>query len=185
VQRQLAEVIGSLESAQLRLRTLSDRIPDKDWTKRPDAERWSAADCVEHLNLTSAAYVPLLRDAIARAGEIGGRRRHYRRDPLGWLMSMMIGPLHHLGKARIGRVKTTSEFVPKRRQSRDALLSDFVRLQADLVTLIRKADELPIDSVKIVSPFGGKLRYNAYAAAVIVARHQHRHLQQAEEAAAS
>jgi hypothetical protein len=97
----------------------------------------------------------------------------------------MIGPMRHIGKVRIGRVKTTPPFVPKGRQSRDALLSDFVRLQAELMTLIRNADGLPIDRVKIVSPFGGRMRYSAYSAITIVARHQHRHLDQAEQAAAS
>jgi hypothetical protein len=186
MQKQLAEVIDSLEAAQSRLRALGDRVSEKDWSKRPDPTRWSAANCVEHLNLTSAAYVPLLRDALALAREMGGApRRHYRRDALGWFMSMMIGPMRHVGKVRIGRVKTTPPFVPKGRQSRDALLSDFVRLQAELMTLIRNADGLPIDRVKIVSPFGGRMRYNAYSAITIVARHQHRHLDQAEEAAAS
>jgi hypothetical protein len=36
--------------------------------------------------------------------------------------------------------------------------------------------------VKVQSPFG-KMRYNAYSALEIVAEHEHRHLQQAEEAA--
>jgi hypothetical protein len=186
VQKQLAAVIESLELAQSRLRALSDGVSDRDWSKRPGPERWSAADCIEHLDLTSAAYVPLLREALAQARELGGEpRRHYRRDPLGWFMAMMIGPMRHIGKVRIGRVKTTPPFVPKGKRSRDELLSDFVRLQAELNTLIRKSDGLPIDRVKIVSPFGGRMRYSAYSAVIIVARHQHRHLDQAEEAAAS
>lgn len=184
MQRQLEAALESLESAQSRLRTLDRTASDSAWAKRPGPERWSAADCTEHLNLTTAAYLPLLRDALARAGETrGAPSTHYRRDPLGWFMGLMIGPLHHLGKARIGRVKTTPPFVPKGGKSREVLLSDFVRLQAELMTLVRRADGLPIDRVKIVSPFGGKMRYNAYSAIVIVARHQHRHLQQAEEAA--
>jgi len=80
------------------------------------------------------------------------------------------------------KIKTTPKFVPKGGQSRSQLLSEFVRLQADLITLIRSADELPLDRVKIVSPFGGRMKYNAYSAIVIVARHQHRHIDQAEEA---
>lgn len=97
-------------------------------------------------------------------------------------MSMMIGPMRHIGKARVGRVKTTPPFVPKGGQSRDQLLSDFVLLHADLITLIRSADGLPLDRVKIVSPFGGRMKYNAYSALVIVARHEHRHIDQAEAA---
>jgi hypothetical protein len=186
MQKQLAAIVGSLETAQARLRRLSDRVSEKEWAKRPGPERWSAAGCVEHLNITSAAYLPLLRDALALAREMGGEpRKKYRRDPFGWFMSVMMGPLHHLGKARVGRVKTMPAFVPKGGKTRETLLSDFVRLQAELLTLARAADGLPIDQVKIVSPFGGRVKYNAYSALMIVARHEHRHLQQAEEAAAS
>lgn len=183
MQGQLAEVVESLESAQLELRSLTDKLSEKDWSRRPGPDRWSAAGCVEHLNLTSRAYLPLLRDATARAREIGGApRKHYKRDSLGWFMSMMIGPLHHIGKFKLGRVKTAPPFVPKGGQSRSQLLSEFVRLQADLVTIVRSADGLPLDAVKIVSPFGGRMKYSAYSALVIVARHQHRHIEQAEEA---
>ncbi len=185
MQKQLRAVTDSLESVQSRLRRLSDKLSDKDWSKRPGPLRWSAAECVEHLNLTSKAYLPLLRNAIARArGRGGAPQKHYRRDPLGWFMSMMIGPLHHLGRFRIGRVKTTAAFVPRAGRSRIEILSDFVRLQAELAALISSGDGLQLDRVKIVSPFGGRMKYSVYSALVIVARHQHRHIQQAEEAAA-
>ena len=184
MQKQLADVVQSLESAQAHLRLLTDTLSEADWKKKPAANRWSAAECVEHLNLTSRAYVPLLRDAVARAGEV--RRSpttHYRHDALGWFLSKMFGPLRHLGKIRLVRVKTTPAFEPTAGRSRTEILSDFVRLQAELISLVRTADGLPIDGVKIVSPFGGRMRYSAYSALVIVARHQHRHLEQAEEAA--
>ncbi len=185
MQKQLRAITDSLRSAQRRLRRLSDNLSDQNWSKHPGPGRWSAAECVEHLNLTSRAYLPLLRDAVARAKEIGGaRQKHYRRDALGWFMSMMIGPLRHVGKFRIGRVKTAPAFVPKGGRSRSEILSDFVRLQAEFAALIRSGDGLPLDQVKIVSPFGGRMKYSAYSALVIVARHQHRHIQQAEEAAA-
>jgi hypothetical protein len=184
LQPQLADIAESLESAQSRLRRFTDQLSESDWNRRPAANRWSAAECVEHLNLTSRAYMPRLRDAVASAGEARHTpTAHYRLDALGWFLSKMFGPLRHLGKFKIGRVKTTPAFVPKPGRSRSEILSDFVRLQTALVALVRSADGLPIDGVKIVSPFGGRMRYGAYSALVIVARHQHRHLDQAEEAA--
>jgi len=184
LQKQLADIVQSLESAQSHLRRLTDRLPESDWNRKPAANRWSAAESVEHLNLTSRAYVPLLRDAVASAGEARhSPTTHYRQDGLGWFLSKMFGPLRHLGKFKVGRVKTTPAFVPRAGRSRTEILSDFVRLQTDLISVVRSADGLPIDDVKIVSPFGGRMRYNAYSALVIVSRHQHRHLEQAEEAA--
>lgn len=185
MQRQLKAITDSLRSAQTRLRRLSDELSDENWSKRPGPDRWSAAECVEHLNLTSKAYLALLPDAVMRAKKRGGpAQKHYRRDALGWFMSIMIGPLRHLGTFRIVPVKTTPKFVPKRGRSRTEILSNFVRLQAELAAVIRSGDRLPLDQVKIVSPFGGRVKYSAYSALVIIARHQHRHIQQAEEASA-
>ncbi len=182
MQKQLAAVVDSLESAQQKLRLLSDKVSGEEFTRHPAPDAWSAADCVEHLNLTSRAYVPLLRNAIAEARSL--RKEHsgsYSMDFAGRLLAFMMRPMKHIGKFKLGRVKTTGPFTPRGGQTREQLLSDFVRLQSDLIGLVRSADGLPIDDVKIQSPFG-KMRYNAYAALEIVAQHEHRHLQQAEEA---
>ena len=185
MQKQLRAITDSLDSAQSRLRRLSDKISDREWSKHPGPARWSAAECVEHLNITSKAYLPRLRDAIASAKAQGGAsRKHYRRDPLGWFMSKMIGPRRRLGKFGMPRVKTSPRFTPAKVRSRSEILSDFVKLQAELTSLIRSGDGLPLDQVKIVSPFGERMEDSAYSAFVILERHQHRHIQQAEEASA-
>ena len=182
MQEQLEELIDSLKAAQTRLRGLTDTISDSGWRAKPEPGRWSPAECVEHLNLTSRAYLPLLHDAVARARKMRrDPKGKYHRDAIGWLMSVMIAP-RHARKVPLPRVKTMSDFVPKGDRSRTAILSEFVQLQGALITLIQSADGLPIDKVKVVSPFGGKMRYSAYSALVIVAQHEHRHLQQAEEA---
>lgn len=183
MQKQLKALTDSLRSAQSRLRRLSDKLSDEEWNKRPAKASWSAAECVEHLNLTSKAYLALLPDAVARARKRGGpRTKHYRHDPLGWFMSAMMGPLRHLGKFKVLPVKTTPAFVPRRGRTQKQIMSDFVRMQAELAAVIRSGDGLPLDKEKIVSPFGGRMKYSAYSALVIIAHHQHRHIQQAEQA---
>jgi hypothetical protein len=182
VQHQLGELVDSLKAAQSRLRALTDKLSDSDWSAKPGPDRWSPAECIEHLNLTSRAYMPLLHDAVGKSRKMrGAPTTHYRRDPIGWFMSVMMAPRHQR-KVPLPRVKTTKDFVPRGERSRTEILSEFVQLQGALISLIQSADGLPIDKFKIVSPFGGKMKYNTYSALVIVARHEHRHLQQAEEA---
>lgn len=183
MQKQLAKIVESLESAQHKLRTLSDNISDSAWARHPAPGAWSAADCVEHLNMTSRAFVPRLREAANEARLLHSPpAKDYRMDFPGRVLAFMMRPIKHIGKFKIGRVKTTGEFSPKGGQTREELLSDFVRLQSELISIIRAADGLPIDRVKVQSPFG-RMRYNAYSALEIIAQHEHRHLQQAEDAA--
>ena len=64
---QLQRVADEYRSAQARLHELVRAVPDEQWGRRSDPARWSVAECVAHLNLTSMAYLPLLQHAVSRA----------------------------------------------------------------------------------------------------------------------
>ncbi len=182
---QLAAIVVEMETAQARVHKLA-KLPDARWKSRPAPGRWSAAECIEHLNLTSRAYIPLLRRALESAKRSpSDTPRRYRRDFLGWLFSSMVGPMPRFGRLRLGRVKTPPDFIPQTTFDCAEAIAEFDRLQADLLSLTRLADGFPLDEMMIVSPFGGRIKYNVYSALRILPRHQHRHLGQAEEAAAA
>lgn len=173
---QLEAIVSEFERARERLRWLARQAPLEYWTERPDPTRWSIAECVAHLNLTSAAYLPLIHNGIAHARGLQGRApRRYRRDAIGWLLWKTAGPPVRL------RVKTTPPFVPTAADPPGQLMAEFERLQAEQVACVRDADGLPVDRVKITSPFDSRLKYNLYASLTILPRHQHRHLWQAEQ----
>jgi len=104
----------------------------------------------------------------------------YRKDFAGSFFAMMVGPLPMLGKIRIGKVKTTNDFVPTGTHPKQETLATFKRDQDTIIDLVREGDGLPLDRVKIKSPFGEKISYNCYSAFVILHRHEQRHLDQAQ-----
>ena len=176
VHAELQAVIDEFESALIRLRALRDRVPAARWADRPRPERWSIGECVAHLNLTSTAYIPLVRAGLDEAGRSGhAARGRYRRDLLGWLLWKSMGPPVKR------KIRTTAPFVPRSDRASADLVSEFEHLQAEQLVLARQADGLPIDRVRIASPFNPRLRYNVFSALSIVPRHQHRHLWQAEQ----
>ena len=133
---------------------------------------------MSHLNLSSEALLPLVRDAPQQARDrYEPTPLRYRRNALGWLAWKIIAPQGGL------KITTTSHFVPAAAQPIDDLVRDFIRLQAGIVSCVRSADGLPLERVKVRSPFHGRMTYNVYAALTLVPRHQHRHLHQAEQAA--
>ncbi len=175
---QLQAVIADLESARQRLHTLWSTVSRDGWHARPGVERWSAGDCVAHLNLASEAILPLLCAAVAQAGaHVPAMAPAYRRDPLGWLISKAIAPWSPL------KMRSAAAFVPTAEQSPEMALAEFDRLQDALVACVRAADGLAIDRVTVASPFHDCVQYNLYSAFTLVARHQHRHVLQAERAA--
>jgi len=173
---QLEAIISEFESARDRLHSLAQGVPEEYWTQHPDRTRWSIAECIAHLNLTSSAYLPLLRDGIAQAQGLEDRvPRRYRRDPIGWLLWKAAGPPVRF------RAKTTPPFVPTVANAPGQLIAEFERLQTEQLACVQEADDLRVDRVKIISPFNARLKYNLYASLTILPRHQHRHLWQAEQ----
>ena len=67
----LASLRNELDATTARLHALTDTLDDNTWRARPGRERWSAAECVEHLNLTSRAFLPSLHDAVKEARTSG------------------------------------------------------------------------------------------------------------------
>jgi len=178
---QLAEIIDQFDTAQTRVHKLAEELTEAQWAERTDPARWSVAECVAHLNLTGRAYLPLIGDALEEArgrDEPSGPR--YRRDPVGWMLALAMGPVPRIGRFRLGAVRTTPAFMPEHGLPRGHLVEEFDRLQREQTGLVRESDGCPIDRVWVRSPFDPRLRYNLYSALVILPRHQRRHVVQAE-----
>lgn len=172
----LERIATELLEALDRLHGLAERVPAAAWAVRADPARWSVAECVAHLNLTSEAMLPGMARAADAARALGdtapARLRH---SPLGWLLWRSLGPPVRF------RTTTPAAFVPQGVAPGEELVAEFERLQEMLMTQLRAVDGLPIHRVRLVSPFNARVRYNLYSCFAIVARHQHRHLWQAEQ----
>ena len=177
---QLQEIVDEFETALERLHRLVATVPENSWAQRPEPHRWSVAECVAHLNITSAAFVPLLKEGLDRARAIGGPApERYRLDFVGWLLQKYTGPPVRL------RVKTPPGFEPTKCPAPKHLAEEFARWQDELIACVEEADGLPIHRVRITSPFNARLKYNLFAGFGILPRHQHQHLWQAEQAAST
>jgi hypothetical protein len=175
---QLQAIIDEFTAAEKRLNALVERTSEESWPQRPDPSRWSMSECVAHLNLTSAAYVTLLKDGIADARRLNrpaAERYRYRHDLSGWFLWKTMGPPVRF------RIKTTAPFVPASTAARSELAADFERLQKKQIECVRESDGVPIDRIRISSPFEARFKYNLYSSLAMLPRHQHRHLWQAEQ----
>ena len=179
MQAQLEAIVEDFESAQQRLSQLVAALSDEQWKGSSDPTRWSAAQCVQHLNLTSRAFISIIREALEKCRALDGKPPvRYRLDFTGWLILQMSGPTRGFG-----RVRTAGPFVPLEDLPRTHVLGEFAKLQQEQIKCVRDADGLPLAKVKITSPFNSRIHYSVYSALSILPRHQHRHIRQAEAAA--
>ena len=175
---QLNAIVDDLQAAEERFHRLHRVVPHDVWTHRRAAARWSPAECLEHLNLTSRAMLPLLHAGLGGAADrpqLPAPR--YRRDVVGWVVWRLIAPSNGL------RTRTLPAFAPSGDEPLETVVADFAQLQSEIIACVRAADGLPIDRITLRSPFDGRVRCNLYAALTLIPRHQHRHALQAERAA--
>jgi hypothetical protein len=180
VTSQLQEIIDDYRSASARLQRLVESAPPAAWEARPAPQRWSALECLDHLNRTGEQFLPLVRQALSAAPRLEpGAQPRYRRGLMGWVLWAIMPP-----PVRFVRSKTTAPFEPARGLQLPALVRTFEALQREQMACVEAADGLAIDKVFITSPFNARARYTLFACLGILPRHQHRHLWQAEQAMA-
>jgi hypothetical protein len=176
---QLQQVDRELRRALERLRGLAEGAAAGSWEKRPKQGGWSASQCIQHLNLTSEASLPLIRQGLEELEQRRGTApTRLRRDPMGWLIWRSQAETARM------RTRTSDRFTPGSEHSAAELVTRFEALQHELLEMVQRADGLPLGSFRIRSPFNSRVRYNLYSALSSLAVHQHRHLAQAERAAA-
>ena len=177
--KQLSDVIAELSQVSDRVRAFDKRVSSDQWLRRAAPDRWSAVECVQHLNLTSQAFVSLFRQALRLAAEQGlTGRGPYHLDVAGWLLVRALRSESHFFRSR-----ATEPFVPRDVPSSEIALREFLGLQNSLIACVNEANGRPVDKIKIGSPFNSRLRYSLYSAFRIIPFHQIRHLRQAELAA--
>ena len=177
----LAAIRNELDATTTRLHELVDTMHDAAWRSKPSPSRWSVAECVEHLNITSRAYVPVLRDALrdGRARGLTNPADSNRLDLFGWLLVKMLEP----PVKRRRRMPTPAAFVPASIEPRAKVVPEYEALQRELVAILNQAEGLAISKIKVCSAFNAKLRYSVYSSLRVITTHQRRHLWQAEQTA--
>lgn len=144
---------------------------------RPGEGRWSAAECIAHLNLSNRAYLSSLDATIRELHE----KEFFAKGPFhlsrnARLLKYWLEPPSRL------RLPTSAPFQPLPVRDTEPVFHEFVALEKELEEKLDSVRGRALDRVKIHSPFTEKVKYNCYSAFVLIAAHNRRHLWQAEQA---
>ena len=180
LQPQLERIGLELVHARRRAHEIATPLTAELWITRPAVDQWSVAECLIHLNLTSRAFLPLIRDAISNGRDLKLLGTGpYRRDVVGWFVHWITDPPVRF------RVKTIAPFVPAGVEPKDRILDAFDMLQEQVADCVKEADGLDLGRLRIISPFDSRLKYNLYSCLRIIPAHQRQHLLQAEHVISS
>ncbi|HXE57556.1 MAG TPA: DinB family protein [Gemmatimonadales bacterium] len=163
------------EVAKARARRLVGGIvlAQLDWSPAPRA--WSIGQCLEHLVLTGARYHELMSAALARAWLRRPPATSYDDWP-----SSLFGRLLHEAVRPEGRRRRAPRILDPRMRVRPDVLRSFLEIQADYQSLLKAADGMAVEEVRLHSPVSRLVRLHLGDCFRILAAHTERHLDQAE-----
>ena len=169
----VTRLISELDSADERAKTVAEGLTPLQLNWKPGLGSWSVGQCLEHLRATNQVLIPAIAASLNRA-------------PLGpaeditpgwfgrWFLRNYIEPSPDSKKARAPR-----KIAPASEVELD-ILGLFLTSNLAARELVRRASGYDVNRIRYQNPFIPLLRFTVGTGLLIVPRHQHRHLLQAE-----
>ena len=149
-------------------------LSDAQFTWQPAPESWSVAQCIDHLNSTARAYLPMLDEGVADAIRRGlYNPGPYRYNWIGRLAAWVVHP-----NTRI-RARAPKAFQPPVGRPRHDIMAAFRAYQVQYIDRLRQANGLDLARARVASPAERWIRMPMGSGFVMMVNHERRHLQQA------
>lgn len=164
-------------AAQLNVDTVTHTfapLPDEALLWKPAADRWSIAECLQHLNLTNRHYVEAAQRALAEAPPSGPAEAY---TPT-WAGRQLYTRMH---PDRIdNRVKTFGILTPASADlDAQAVLAEYLTRAGQTVVLIGESRAVDLGRIRVPSALVRMLRFKLGDVLQLVVYHDQRHLLQA------
>ncbi len=170
---ELEDYARQFESVNAEARALVANHEAAELTRPLGDGGWSAAECLEHVATTAAAYLPVLRVAV-EAGRREGRHAEgpFVYGPMARLFVWAIEPPVRM------RVRAPKLFAPRAQPELEATLESFLERHRETIDLMQAADGLDLQRIRIESPANAVIKLPLGAAFLMLAAHARRHLWQ-------
>src|SRR5215510_3859049 len=141
---------------------------------KPSAERWSVAQCFEHLLTSNKGYLPIIDNVLA-----GYKWTFWQSMPvLPGLMGKLL--VKSMDPASTRKVKAPKRFQPAQSDISGSIINDFVDQQAKIVEKMKSTEHLDLEKIVMTSPVAAVVTYSLMDAYRLIVVHEQRHFQQAK-----
>lgn len=155
---------GNLSAAQL------------NW--KPSAERWSIAQCFDHLITSNKGFFPVIESVLNGTK----KTRFLERLPIlpGLAGKLMI---KSLDPASTRKFKAPKNFEPAQSNINASIIGDFIAQQERIVEGMKSTSHIDLKRIVVTSPAAAFVTYNLMDGYRIIVVHEQRHFQQARRVA--
>lgn len=151
-----------------RLVTLTQR----QFTWQPEKNKWSIAQCLEHLNIVARHYLKYMNFDIALKNPTDNEFKP------GFLGNFLAKNFAVIPPKR--RFKTSRSFSPENNMNGQKVLKDFLNNQDKMMELANKAGEVDLNKNKVPSPATRLIKFRFGDVFNMDGKHTARHLYQIE-----
>jgi hypothetical protein len=152
--------------------------------KQPGEKKWSAAQCLEHLNSYGHYYLPAIEKAIAKAQQ--NNQTSTEEFTAGWLgnyFTKLMEPDTN-GK-KMKKMSAPKNHTPVADLDSDKVLREFIDQQEKMLTLLEKAKTINLEQAKVAISIAKFIKLKLGDVFTFLIAHNHRHVVQAERALAA
>jgi DinB superfamily len=141
---------------------------------KPAAERWSVAQCFEHLITSNQGYFAIIDGVLA-----GKKQKLWERMPfLPGLAGKLL--IKSLDPASTRKLKAPKSFQPAQSDISGSVIGDFADQQRRIIEKMKATEHLDLERIVIASPAAAVITYSLMDAYRIIVVHEQRHFQQAK-----
>ena len=166
-------LIAELEAADGRAQAVANGLNLEQLNWQPGPGAWSIGQCLGHLYMANQVYLP----AISRAIE-GRQRSPVQQLRLAWPSRWFIR--NYIAPSPGGRRARAPRKIEPAKQAEPSVLEKFLHSNEEARALVRRASEYDVNRIRFKNPFVPMLRFTVGTGLEIIAKHQNRHLLQAE-----
>ena len=146
---------------------------------KPAADRWSVAQCLDHLLTSNNGYFPIIESVRS------GQRKTSFLERLPVLPGLAGGLLiKSLDPASGRKIKAPKKFEPAQSDISPGVVDDFVDQQSKVIDAMNATRHLDLEKIVITSPALSIVTYSLMDGFRIIVVHEQRHLQQAKRVTA-
>ncbi len=170
----LPRVIAAANNIANDARTTFGHLTSSQLNWKPSPERWSVAQCFDHLLASNRGYLPIIDNVLA-----GYKRTFWQSMPvLPGLMGKLL--IKAMDPKSTRKVKAPKRFQPAQSDISGSIISDFIDLQKHLVDKMKSTEHLNLEKIVITSPAAAFVTYSLMDAYRFILVHEQRHFQQAK-----
>lgn len=156
-------------------------LPHQQFASKPSPEKWSANQCLAHLNSYGRYYLPIIEKAIDDAVKNGQQpSMHFKAGWLGNYFTKLMLPEADGKPAK--KMASPKDHSPQTNNDSDAVIAEFIDQQEKLLQLLHKAKQINLNKIRIPISISKFIKLKLGDTFLFLIAHNYRHVLQSGRA---